>query len=92
MSPIGSKIDFWRNFILESAAGFYIIILKFIFTPIFEIEIHEKKSWHQKNFILGYVMISVTTIWIYHMWMKLKYERKPVKSLVLSTFAIFIIS
>ena len=39
---------------------------------------------------LGYVMISVTTIWIYHMWMKLKYERKPVKSLVLSTFAVLL--
>ena len=38
--------------IFESAAWFFVIILKFIFTPIFEIKINEKKiPWRQKNFI-----------------------------------------
>ena len=40
MSLNGSKIDFLINSIFESAAWFFIIILKFIFTPIYEIEIH----------------------------------------------------
>ena len=39
---MGSKIDFKGDPILESAAWFFVIILKFIFTSIFEIEIHEK--------------------------------------------------
>ena len=43
MSSIGSKIDFKGDPIFESAASFFVIILKFIFTSIFEIEIHEKK-------------------------------------------------
>ena len=43
VSPNGSKIDFWDVSIFESAAWFFVIILKFIFTSIFEIQIHEKK-------------------------------------------------
>ena len=43
-SPIGSKINFSGELIFESAAWFFVIILKFIFTPIFEIKIHEKKD------------------------------------------------
>ena len=42
--PYGFEIDFVRNFISGSAAWFFLIILKFIFTPIFEIKIHEKNS------------------------------------------------
>ena len=41
MSPIGSKIDFKRDPIFESAAWFFFIILKFIYTSIFEIKIHD---------------------------------------------------
>ena len=41
--PYGFKIDFVRNPISESAAWFFVVILKFIFTPIFEIKIYEKK-------------------------------------------------
>ena len=37
VSPIGSKIDFMGDPIFESAAWFYVIILKFILRPIFEI-------------------------------------------------------
>ena len=48
------------------------------------------KDYKIADEILNILMISVTTIWIYHMWMKLKYERKPVKSLVLSTFAVLL--
>ena len=43
MSLISSKIDFKGNPIFESAAWFFVIILKFIFKSIFEIKIHEKK-------------------------------------------------
>ena len=34
--------------ISESAAWFFVFILKFIFTSIFEIKIHEKIPWHKK--------------------------------------------
>ena len=37
--------------IFESAARFFVIILKLILTSIFEIKIHEKKSLAPKNFI-----------------------------------------
>ena len=43
MSSIGSNIDFLGDPIFESATRFFVIILKFIFTPIFAIKIHEKK-------------------------------------------------
>ena len=48
--PNGFEIDFVRNLISGSAAWFFVIILKFIFTPIFELKIYEKKSqrpYHQ---------------------------------------------
>ena len=45
VSPIGAKKDFKGDSIFESAAWFFLIILKFIFTSIFEIKIHEKKIW-----------------------------------------------
>ena len=41
--PYGFEIDFVRNPISRSAAKFFVTTLKLIFTPIFEIEIHEKK-------------------------------------------------
>ena len=50
MSPIGSKIDFKGDPIFELAARFFVIILKFIFTFIFEIKIHEKNSLTPKKF------------------------------------------
>ena len=49
VSPIGSKIDFMGNPIFESARWFFVIILELIFTPIFEIQIHEKNSLTQKK-------------------------------------------
>ena len=39
----GFEIDFVWNPISGSAAWFFVIIIKFIFTTIFEIKIHEKK-------------------------------------------------
>ena len=45
----GFEIDFVGNPISGSAAWFFIIILKFIFTPIFEIKIYEKNSLTQKK-------------------------------------------
>ena len=41
--PYSFEIVFVRNPISGSAAWFFVIILKFIFTPISEIKIHEKK-------------------------------------------------
>ena len=49
--PYGFNIDFVRNHFSESSAWIFVIILKFIFTPIFEIKSHEKISWHQILFI-----------------------------------------
>ena len=42
--PYGFEIDFVRNPISLSAAWFFVFILKFIFTPIFDIKIYEKNS------------------------------------------------
>ena len=47
--PFGFEIDFVRNPISESAAWFFVIILKFIFTPIFKIKVHEKKFLDTKK-------------------------------------------
>ena len=47
----GCEVDFVRNPFSGSAAWFFIIILQFIFTPIFEIKIFAKNPLHQKNFI-----------------------------------------
>ena len=50
--PYGFEIDFLRNPISGSASWFFVSILKFIFIPIFEIQIHEKKLFDpKKNFI-----------------------------------------
>ena len=42
------KIDFVRNRIFGSAAWYFVIILKLILTPGFEIKSREKIPWHQK--------------------------------------------
>ena len=49
----GFEIDFARSPSSESAARVFVIILKFIFTSIFEIKIHEKNPWHEKNIFQG---------------------------------------
>ena len=41
--PYGFEMDFLRSPDSGSAAWFFVIILKFIFTPIFEIKIYEEK-------------------------------------------------
>ena len=48
--PYSFSIDFVRNPISGSTAWFFVIILKFIFTPIFEIKIQEKKFLDNKKF------------------------------------------
>ena len=58
VSPIGSKIDFKGDPIFESAAWFFISILKIIFTSIFEIKIHEKNSLTPKKFHFRWLQIS----------------------------------
>ena len=45
------EIDFSRNPISESAAWFFVIILKFIMTAIFEIKVHVKKFLGPKKII-----------------------------------------
>ena len=57
--PLDFEIDFVKNPISGLAAWFYVIILKFIFTAIFEIKNHEKNPWHQKNFCWGQIMKDV---------------------------------
>ena len=47
--PYGFEIDFVRKSISGSPEWFFVIILERIFTPIFEIEIHEKITMHEKN-------------------------------------------
>ena len=47
--PYSFEIDFVRNPISRSAAGFFVIILKLIFIPIFEIKFMKKIPW-KKNF------------------------------------------
>ena len=47
--PYGFEIDFVRNPISGPAAWFFVIILKLIFTPIFEIKIYEKKLLDTKK-------------------------------------------
>ena len=49
MSPFGFKIDFKGGPIFESSAWFFVIILKFIFTSIFEIKIDAKKFFDTKK-------------------------------------------
>ena len=46
--PYGFEIDFVRNPFSWSAAWFFVIILKLIFTAIFDIKIHEEKSLTEK--------------------------------------------
>ena len=48
--PMALKSIFLENLIFESAAWFFVIRLRFIFTSIFEIEIHEKNSLARKKF------------------------------------------
>ena len=46
--PTALKAIFRGGPIFKSASWFFVIILKFIFTLIFEIKFHEKNPWHQK--------------------------------------------
>ena len=61
MQPYGFKIDFVRNLISGSAEEFFIIILKFILTSTFEIEIYEKIPWHEKKLFSKAYTDSVDT-------------------------------
>ena len=47
--PLDFEIDFARNPISGSAAWFFVIIVKFIFTAIFEIKNHVKKFFGTKQ-------------------------------------------
>ena len=58
--PKGFKIDFVRNPIPGSAAWFFVIILKFILTPIFEIKIREKKFLDTKKILKS----SSSQLWV----------------------------
>ena len=46
--PYAFKVDFVRNPISEPAAQFFVYILNFIFSPIYEIKISEKKFLNTK--------------------------------------------
>ena len=47
--PLDFEIDFARDPISGSAVLFFVIIVKFIFTAIFEITNHVKNSWAPKK-------------------------------------------
>ena len=47
--PYGFEVDFEVDPISGSAALFFIIILKFIFTPIFEIKVYERNFLTRKK-------------------------------------------
>ena len=47
----GGKIDFWGDPFFESAARFFVIILKYIFKPI--IEFYEKKFLSTKIILVS---------------------------------------
>ena len=49
MRQYNFKPDFVKNAISGPAAQFFVFIPKLFFTTIFEIKIHEKIPWHQKN-------------------------------------------
>ena len=51
VQPFGFEIDFARNPISGSAAWFFVIIVKFIFTAIFEIKVHVKKFFGPKKIL-----------------------------------------
>ena len=73
--PHGFDIDFVRNPIAGSPARFFVIILKFIFTPIFEIKIHEKNflgtekisfsnsDYHKATYIYLKIISSIKTVY-----------------------------
>ena len=46
--PYAFKVDFVRNSISEPAAQFFVYILNFILSPIYEIKISEKKFLNTK--------------------------------------------
>ena len=48
--PLGFEIDFVKNLFPGLASEFFVIILKFIFTAIFEINVHVKKFLGTKKF------------------------------------------
>ena len=48
--PYGFEIDFVTNLFFWISCMIFVIILKFIITPIFEIKIHEKNSLTQEIF------------------------------------------
>ena len=63
VSLIRSKIDFLKDRIFESAARFFVIILKLIFTTIFEIKFTKENSLTPKNFIFeGRFLLNNTFI------------------------------
>ena len=49
------------NPIRESAAWFFVIILKYIFTSIFEIKFHEKKFLDIKNILFSKANFHLST-------------------------------
>ena len=50
--PYGFEIDFAGNPISESSSWFFVNILKFIFTPIFEIKVYAGKFLDDKKKII----------------------------------------
>ena len=73
--PYGFEIDFVRNPISGTAAWFFVIILKFIFTPILEIKVYVKKFLGTKKFIIEAQFYD----WL---WKKVKTHKKLISQIL----------
>ena len=84
MSPIGAKIDFKGDPIFEWAAWFFVIILQFIFTYIFEIEIPEKNFLDTKKFIFEGRFLK-TIIFLTNVQQSINWRRNILKEFWISS-------
>ena len=66
--PYGFKIDFVRNPTSGSAAWFFLIMLKFIFTPILEIKIYGKKFLNTQKISFAKLDFHKTTFFVLYIW------------------------
>ena len=76
--------------IFESAAWFFISILKVIFTSILEIKIHEKNSLTPKKFHFRWLQISrfFSIIFLLQVWRLSRNHKKPWSLKILRGWAI----
>ena len=72
VSPIRSKIDFWGAPISESAAWFFVIILKFILHLFLKFKFTIRNPWHQKDFSQNKAKVSFKKLIYFMCFLKFK--------------------